>query len=401
MRDRLRRARRLRPRDPRVRRPRRPGPRRDRRRRGAPDHRVELHRLRSRCSCRWSSALRAPGPRHRRRALVRRRRAGPQVELRLRLEQGRASTRSARASATASSAPACEIVVVRPGFVHTKMTEGLTPAPLATDPDAVADAIVAGLGRGSETIWAPGHAALRHVGAAPRAPPGVPPPASVTATAPGARRSRRSTSTARISHRDSLGPFLELVCGRAQLYRGMRIARAGARRDRGRASATATRRRSGSSAGCSPAGPRPSVARGRRARTPTRSSSGDALRPEMLERVAWHRAEGHEIVIVSASLDVYLEPLAPLLGVDHVLCTRSASAPTAGSTAGSKAATSAGRRRCAGSGPGSAAGRSSSGPTATAPATASCSPPPTTHKVGRRAGPVPPRSDLPADEEPT
>jgi decaprenylphospho-beta-D-erythro-pentofuranosid-2-ulose 2-reductase len=53
------------------------------------------------------------------------------------------------------------IVVVRPGFVHTKMTEGLDPAPLATDPDAVADAIVAGLGRGAETIWAP--APLRYV----------------------------------------------------------------------------------------------------------------------------------------------------------------------------------------------------------------------------------------------
>jgi decaprenylphospho-beta-D-erythro-pentofuranosid-2-ulose 2-reductase len=53
------------------------------------------------------------------------------------------------------------IVVVRPGFVHTKMTEGMSPAPLATDPDAVADAIVAGLGRGSETIWAP--APLRYV----------------------------------------------------------------------------------------------------------------------------------------------------------------------------------------------------------------------------------------------
>jgi decaprenylphospho-beta-D-erythro-pentofuranosid-2-ulose 2-reductase len=53
------------------------------------------------------------------------------------------------------------IVVVRPGFVHTKMTEGLPPAPLSTDPDAVAAAIVAGLGRGSETIWAP--APLRYV----------------------------------------------------------------------------------------------------------------------------------------------------------------------------------------------------------------------------------------------
>jgi len=60
------------------------------------------------------------------------------------------------------------IVVVRPGFVHTKMTEGLAPAPLATDPDSVADAIVAGLGRGSETIWAPSQlryvmSILRHV----------------------------------------------------------------------------------------------------------------------------------------------------------------------------------------------------------------------------------------------
>lgn len=53
------------------------------------------------------------------------------------------------------------IVIVRPGFVHTKMTEGLEPAPLATDPDSVAEAIVTGLGRGSETIWAP--APLRYV----------------------------------------------------------------------------------------------------------------------------------------------------------------------------------------------------------------------------------------------
>jgi decaprenylphospho-beta-D-erythro-pentofuranosid-2-ulose 2-reductase len=53
------------------------------------------------------------------------------------------------------------IVIVRPGFVHTKMTEGLPPAPLATGPAAVADAIVTGLGRGSETIWAP--STLRYV----------------------------------------------------------------------------------------------------------------------------------------------------------------------------------------------------------------------------------------------
>jgi phosphatidylglycerophosphatase C len=43
------------------------------------------------------------------------------------------------------------------------------------------------------------------------------------------------------------------------------------------------------------------------------------FRPEMLERLTWHRAEGHQIVIVSASLDSYLAPLAPRLGVDHVI----------------------------------------------------------------------------------
>jgi phosphatidylglycerophosphatase C len=43
------------------------------------------------------------------------------------------------------------------------------------------------------------------------------------------------------------------------------------------------------------------------------------FRPDMLERLAWHRAEGHRIVIVSASLDSYLVPLAPRLSVDHVI----------------------------------------------------------------------------------
>jgi decaprenylphospho-beta-D-erythro-pentofuranosid-2-ulose 2-reductase len=47
------------------------------------------------------------------------------------------------------------VMIVRPGFVHTKMTEGLDPAPLATTPEAVAEAIVRGLERGSEIVWAP------------------------------------------------------------------------------------------------------------------------------------------------------------------------------------------------------------------------------------------------------
>jgi len=53
------------------------------------------------------------------------------------------------------------VMAVRPGFVTTKMTAGLDPAPLSTTPEAVAKAIVEGIRRGSHTIWVPG--ALRFV----------------------------------------------------------------------------------------------------------------------------------------------------------------------------------------------------------------------------------------------
>jgi decaprenylphospho-beta-D-erythro-pentofuranosid-2-ulose 2-reductase len=47
------------------------------------------------------------------------------------------------------------VMIVRPGFVHTKMTAGRPPAPLATTPERVADAVVRGLERGDEVVWAP------------------------------------------------------------------------------------------------------------------------------------------------------------------------------------------------------------------------------------------------------
>jgi decaprenylphospho-beta-D-erythro-pentofuranosid-2-ulose 2-reductase len=47
------------------------------------------------------------------------------------------------------------VMVVRPGFVHTRMTAGMKPAPLATTPEAVATAIARGLQRGTETVWVP------------------------------------------------------------------------------------------------------------------------------------------------------------------------------------------------------------------------------------------------------
>src|SRR5690606_33570631 len=43
------------------------------------------------------------------------------------------------------------------------------------------------------------------------------------------------------------------------------------------------------------------------------------LRPEMVERLRWHRDAGHAVVIVSASLGVYLRPLADHLGIDAAL----------------------------------------------------------------------------------
>lgn len=47
------------------------------------------------------------------------------------------------------------VMVVRPGFVHTRMTEGMDAAPLATTPDKVAADIVRGLERDAEVVWSP------------------------------------------------------------------------------------------------------------------------------------------------------------------------------------------------------------------------------------------------------
>lgn len=47
------------------------------------------------------------------------------------------------------------VMVVRPGFVRTRMTEGMAPAPLATTADRVASDIVQGIGRASVTVWSP------------------------------------------------------------------------------------------------------------------------------------------------------------------------------------------------------------------------------------------------------
>ena len=45
------------------------------------------------------------------------------------------------------------------------------------------------------------------------------------------------------------------------------------------------------------------------------------LAPDAMARFEQHRADGHDIVLVSASLHVYLDPIAELLGADAVLAT--------------------------------------------------------------------------------
>lgn len=54
---------------------------------------------------------------------------------------------------------------------------------------------------------------------------------------------------------------------------------------------------------------------------------GEWMRPDTLARLDRHRALGHTVVLVSASLEPYLRPLGALLRVDDVVCTRLEIAP--------------------------------------------------------------------------
>ena len=66
----------------------------------------------------------------------------------------------------------------------------------------------------------------------------------------------------------------------------------------------------------------------------------------MLARMHWHASAGHEIAIVSASLDLYVDRVAELLGdPDRAVQPRWRSTAKDESRAGSSAATAAGRAK--------------------------------------------------------
>ena len=74
----------------------------------------------------------------------------------------------AQGLADATAATGIRVLVVRPGFVRGRMTAGLKPAPMATTPDAVADATARALDTRAHTVWVPGRlrfvfALLRHL----------------------------------------------------------------------------------------------------------------------------------------------------------------------------------------------------------------------------------------------
>ncbi|MEX2659759.1 MAG: decaprenylphospho-beta-D-erythro-pentofuranosid-2-ulose 2-reductase [Acidimicrobiales bacterium] len=53
------------------------------------------------------------------------------------------------------------VMIVRPGFVHSKMTKGMAAAPMSATPEEVAEAVVTGLEKRSRVVYAP--AKLRYV----------------------------------------------------------------------------------------------------------------------------------------------------------------------------------------------------------------------------------------------
>jgi decaprenylphospho-beta-D-erythro-pentofuranosid-2-ulose 2-reductase len=74
----------------------------------------------------------------------------------------------AQGLADAAVGTGVRVLIVRPGFVRTRMTAGLPQAPMSVAPEQVAEATVAALAGRAHTVWVPGRlryvfAVLRHL----------------------------------------------------------------------------------------------------------------------------------------------------------------------------------------------------------------------------------------------
>jgi HAD superfamily hydrolase (TIGR01490 family) len=121
-----------------------------------------------------------------------------------------------------------------------------------------------------------------------------------------------------LSTRDSFLPYLRIVAGTRDLARAIAAAApalAASRRDPSQRDVAKAIMLRGTLAGRSEAYLRDVGARYARLVVARR------LAPDTVARLEQHRAEGHDIVLVSASLHVYLDPIAELLGADAVLAT--------------------------------------------------------------------------------
>jgi len=119
-----------------------------------------------------------------------------------------------------------------------------------------------------------------------------------------------------LTRRDCVVPFLRQVAGTRQLVRGLMSVEATgavARRDRDALKAA------GAAAAFSG---RPLDAVEIEATLFAQSVFETGLRPDVVESLRAHQGRGDTVLLVSASFEVYLRPLADLLGVDDVLAAR-------------------------------------------------------------------------------
>jgi phosphatidylglycerophosphatase C len=123
-----------------------------------------------------------------------------------------------------------------------------------------------------------------------------------------------------LTRRDTLMPFLLRAVGREKAYRAVlttslplarAVALGGAHRDRAKAAFLR------------------GVLAGMPLETLTEAAESYAehviahgLRPDVRARVDWHRREGHELVLVSASPELYVAPIGRRLGFEDVIATR-------------------------------------------------------------------------------